>query len=107
MTMERRAHPRQGVSRAYLVGLLSPDGRLVGWAVPEEVSAGGIRLLASQCQAAGKVLTLVPERPHPLAGRWLPLQVTRCEQLPGGGHHLAGVFTNPLSDDEARALAGP
>jgi hypothetical protein len=104
--MERRAHCRHGVSRAYLVGLLSTDGRIVGWAVPEEVSAGGMRLLASHRHAAGGRLTLVPERPHPLAGRWLPLQVTRCEQLPGGGHHVAGAFPDPLSDDETRALAG-
>ena len=106
MTTERRADPRQRVANPYLVHVLSPDGRLLGIAVPEEVSAGGALLLGSRPWPPGTALALEPQRPHPLAGRPLGFRVTRCEPLPGGGYAVAGVFAPRLDDQDVQALAG-
>jgi len=48
---------------------------------------------------------LTPQEPHPLAGRPLLLRVAWCRPLEGA-RALAGSFLVPLTDEEARALAG-
>jgi len=106
MTTERRAHRRQGAARPCLAFILGPGERPLGLAVPEDVSAGGVRLLASRRFAAGESLALVPQFPHPLEGRAFPFRVARCEALPGGGYSLAGPFLKALAREEVRALAG-
>jgi hypothetical protein len=74
-------------------------------AVAEDVSAGGVALLAARPFDAEEVLALCPGGPPPLAGRRLAFRVSRCEPQ-GGGFHLAGAFLSPLTDADVRALAG-
>jgi hypothetical protein len=90
----------------WLLRLLSAEGGQVGLATPRDVSAGGAVLVASVALAAGEVVLLEPEHPHPLTGRVLPFRAARCHERAGGGYLLAGTFEPPLSDEEALALAG-
>jgi hypothetical protein len=101
---ERRGHPRRGVAPGYPAALLSGQGLLVGIVIPEEVSAGGVSLLASKAFAAGDALVLSPEKPHPLAGREFPFRVVRCEPL-RFTYRIAGAFFSPLPDADLDALA--
>jgi CheY-like chemotaxis protein len=103
-TGERRGHPRRRVARPRAAALLSARGRVAGGVAPEEVSAGGLSMLASEALAVGDVLALSPEAPHPLAGRQYPFRVSRCEPL-RFTFRIAGAFVSPLSDAELDALA--
>jgi hypothetical protein len=105
MGEERRAHPRRRVARGRAIALLSARGRVVGAVVPEEVSAGGLSVLASAPRAVGEELALAPAAPHALAGRVFPFRVTRCEPL-RYVYRIAGAFLYPLADADLDALAG-
>jgi hypothetical protein len=74
-------------------------------ATVEDVSPGGIRLITARAYPLDRPLLLVPQPPHPLAGRRLPFLPQRCEALLDG-HLLAGAFTQPLTENEVRALSG-
>lgn len=74
-------------------------------AVLHEASALRVGLLASRAYAPGELLTLVPSPPHPLAGRTFSFRVTQCLPASGGGYEVAGLFADPISDAEARALS--
>ena len=106
MTTERRARPRLRVARPYHLSVHAPDGKHLGIASLEEVSAGGARLLAGRPWPPGERLALEPGPPHPLAGRRLPFRVTRCEAVPGDGHRVAASFPAALPDEDVHALAG-
>jgi len=100
---ERRAAPRYP-GRGRLFHVLAPDGTSLAYAVLEDVSALGVRLLAARpCMPVPAVL--VPMPPHALAGRRFPFKIERTSALGGGGASLAGPFDSPITDVEARALA--
>jgi hypothetical protein len=88
-----------------LFRVLLPDGSTLAHGVLEAASAGAISLLAAALPA--RPALLVPLPPHPLAGRLFPFKVERCVALPGGCASVAGALDPPISDEDARALAGP
>jgi hypothetical protein len=95
---------RAGV-RVEPVRLLNEVGQLLGLAVLNDVSADGLRLVASRLHPVGEVLKMTPEFPHALAGTVFPFRVTTCDPADGGGYDLVGSFLTPLSSREARALS--
>jgi hypothetical protein len=101
---ERRATPRHAASHSRLFHVLSPDGATLAHGVLEDVSAGGLRLLAARPCPLGPAV-LVPIPPHPLAGRQFPFRAERSGLVAGGGARVAGPFDPPITDAEARALA--
>jgi hypothetical protein len=105
MLPERRAHPRQRVERPHVIDVLSPLGPLLCHAIPEDVSAGGARLLAPRPFDPGDLLTLAPVGPPALLGHCFDFRVTRCEPA-DVGYRVAGAFVSPLADDDLDALAG-
>src|SRR4051812_44855020 len=88
MTIEHRIHPRQPAVRPQPIRLLSARGAQIGTAVPQDVSASGVRLAASCPAQAATLVTLAPDQQHPLAGQHLSFRVTRCEPAPAGGYLL-------------------
>jgi CheY-like chemotaxis protein len=104
---ERRAYPRyRAGAGACLFHVLYARGEVLGRAVPKDVSAGGALLLSPRLGPPGAAVVLEALPPHPLAGRCLPFRGVRYRDLADGGYLLAGTFVPPLSDEEARALAG-
>lgn len=104
--VERRGAPRHPAPLRWLFHVLSPAGELAGYAVLQDASATGVRLLVSAGCALGPAV-LAPRPPHPMAGRLFPITLERTGDREGLGLAVAGRFTTPLNDDEARALAAP
>lgn len=102
--LERRGAPRHAAPLRWLFHLLTPAGELAAYAVLEDASASGLRLLVSAgCQLGPMVLS--PRPPHPLAGRLYPVSIERVGGASGLGVSVGGRFIPPVTDDEARALA--
>jgi len=102
--VERRGAPRHAAPLRWLFHLLSPAGELAAYAVLEDASASGLRLLVSAGCSMGPAV-LEPRPPHPLAGRLFPVRIERVGTAQGLGVSVGGRFTPPITDDEARALA--
>jgi hypothetical protein len=101
---ERRGAPRHAAALRWLFHVLAPDGAVAAYAVLEDASASGLRLLVSAgCQPGPAVLLARP--PHPLAGRLFPICIERAGAVQGLGLTVGGRFTPPITDAEARALA--
>jgi hypothetical protein len=102
--VERRGAPRHDASVRWLFHLLSPAGELAAYAVLEDASASGLRLLVSAGCSLGPAV-LAPRPPHPLAGRLFPICIERVGAAEGFGVSVGGRFTPPITEDEALALA--
>jgi hypothetical protein len=102
---ESRGAPRHLDRTGRLLRVHSPDGQMLTYALLEDVSAAGLRLLtARRCPAGLAVLAPLP--PHPLAGRTFPFLVARTSADGAAPGYVAGPFVPPITDEEARALAG-
>jgi hypothetical protein len=102
---ERREGPAHPAPTSRLFRVEAPSGATAAYAVLEEASATGVRLLAGRPCSPGPAI-LVPLSPHPLAGRRFPFRVARSSAHGGGDCTVAGRFDPPITDEEARALAG-
>ena len=107
MSEERGPYHRSGLSQPVPVPLLSAEGRALGLAVLEALSSTRVRLLAQAAAEPGVLLTLAPDRSHPLGEQRLSFRVTRSEALAKGGHRVSGAFARRLTEAEVLALAGP
>lgn len=94
---ERRAFPRHRLGSRVPVRLRRERGRRAWIAVPEDVSAGGLRILARLPQPVGQILELEPTTPHNLGWKRLTFRLTRCQPA-DGGYQLAGRFLTPLAE---------
>jgi hypothetical protein len=101
---ERRAQPRQRVSCPVPLRLFSADGRALGAAVADDVSALGIRLLVSSTHAPGDLL-FIETGPAESPGPRFAFRVVRCEPL-DVGCRVAGPFVAPLPSADTLALLG-
>lgn len=104
--VERRGAPRHSAPDRWLFHVLTAGGELAAYAVLQDASATGIRLLVSAGCPLGPAV-LAPRPPHPMAGRLFPISIDRTGQREGLGLSVGGRFTTPVSDAEARALAEP
>jgi hypothetical protein len=102
---ERRASLRLPARcRQMLFSVQSPDGATLAYGMLEDTSPGGARLLTARVCRPGPAV-LVPLSRHPLAGRSFPFLIERSGPLKGGGAYIAGPFTPPVTEEEARSLA--
>jgi PilZ domain len=102
MIPDRRGHIRRPITPpAYIAHVLSPTGTLVGLAMPADVSRSGFRIDTSAYLNVGDLLTLEPQRPHPLGGRRFPFVVVWSRP----GVEIGAAFVTEITEAETDALA--
>jgi hypothetical protein len=103
---QRRAHVRhrdRTVPAPAVRYLVRPSFRS-GWALLEDVSAGGVGLLLGEAAAPGAVLLIQLPGPQPGEASNRLARVVHARALPDGYWVVGCQFSRPLADEELAAV---